>query len=83
MTNDEIIQVKAALGALERVGKLSKSTLLNHVGVATCKPLTTTDGELLIRKLTDKEWVGSFTDPVLEQVLYVITPIGRNALAAM
>jgi len=83
MTPDEIIQVKAALNALDRVGRLQEKTLLDHIEIAQCQPLPTMDGKRLIRKLLDKNWAGSFKDPVLEAIFYVITPDGRNALLSL
>ena len=83
MTTDQIIQTKAALNALHKVGRLQEKTLLTHVEIEQCKPLTTTAGTLLVRSLLDNKWVGSYDDPVTEVTYYVITPEGRNALATM
>ena len=83
MKPDEIIQFKAALTALDRLGKLTAPAITNHVALAQCRPLPDIDGQHLIRKMIDKDWIGSYTDPVLEIIYYVIKPDGRNALLSM
>ena len=83
MKSDEILQMKYALTALDRVGRLTEEAIINHVALAQCQPLPTMDGQHLIRKMTEKGWIGSFTDPVLERVYHAITVHGRNALLSL
>lgn len=83
MTTEQIIQNKAALTALLRVGRLNEDALRAQVAVAQNRPLPTVDCKEMIARLEGKGWISGFTDPVLEQVLYVVTPDGRVALTAM
>jgi hypothetical protein len=83
MTRDEIIRQKAALDALDRLGRLTEEAIVEHVGLVQCRPLPTVAGKALIQNLIDKDWVGTFKDPVLEVQYYVITANGRVALKAM
>jgi len=83
MKAEKIIQKKAALNALDKVGRLSEETIRDHVGVAQGKPLPTLDCQHLIREMTGDGWIGSYTDPVLGIVYHVITQQGRDALLAM
>ena len=49
MDAQTFVRAKAALEALNRAGSMTGEALLNYVGVAVCQPITTLDGQLLLK----------------------------------
>lgn len=78
-----IVRAKAALEALNRVGSMTGDALLNYVGVAVCQPITTLDGQLLLKHLITERWAETYTHPTFRTIYYRITIEGQTALVAM
>lgn len=78
-----ILRAKAALTALNTAGSMKADTIKDYVSAAINKPLTTLDGQLLIRLLETEKWVESYTHPIFKEPFYRITIDGQTALMAM
>lgn len=84
MTASEQYQLKQALEILNRMPEgLPGDVLVDQVGIATGRPLTTVAGQWLIHTLLGRKWVYSYTNTITEQVRYAITDGGKVAMLGL
>lgn len=72
---------RAALEAIDSAGPagISRRALLELTRIKTCHIITTAEEQELMNTLTAREWVQTYTDPIIEEVRYVVSGQGKLA----
>lgn len=84
MTNEEILQTRALLTALDRLdGGITAEALGAYVETATGRPLATAERDLMLARAVDRRFVRTYRNTILDRVLYAISDEGRVALAGL
>lgn len=84
MTAAEQYQLKKALEILSKMPEgLPDDVLVDQVGIATGRPLTTLAGQLMIHTLLGRRWAYSYTNTITEQVRFAITDGGKVAMLGL
>ena len=80
----EALAMKRALETLDTVNAgLSEGALFDFVERQLGEHLTVADRAELKKKLIEKEWIMDYTDKLVDEVKYTITPAGRLAMIAL
>ena len=80
----EQLAMKRALETLDTVNAgLSEGALFDFVERQLGEHLTVADRAELKKKLLEKEWIMDYTDKLVDEVKYTITPAGRLAMIAL
>lgn len=80
----EALAMKRALETLDTVNAgLSEGALFDFVERQVGEHLTVADRAELKKKLLEKEWIMDYTDKLVDEVKYTITPAGRLAMIAL
>ena len=78
------LAMKRALETLDTVNAgLSEGALFDFVERQVGEHLTVADRAELKKKLLEKEWIMDYTDKLVDEVKYTITPAGRLAMIAL
>ena len=78
------LAMKRALETLDTVNAgLSEGALFDFVERQVGGHLTVADRAELKKKLLEKEWIMDYTDKLVDEVKYTITPAGRLAMIAL
>lgn len=84
MTNDEILQTRALLTALDRLGGgLGAEALGAHVETATGRTLTTAERDLMLARAVERRYATTYRNAITDRVCYAITDEGRIALSGL
>lgn len=85
MTTTELRQIRAALELLHGVGAVGMTRELFAKFLRDELPETLSDQDVddLLKSLSGREWVKSYTNPISEQVRYILTAKGEGARAAL
>lgn len=72
---------RAALEAVDTAGPagISRRALLELTRIRTCHLITTAEEQELLKTLTEKLWVQTYTDPIIDEMRYVVTGLGKLA----
>lgn len=78
------LAMKRALETLDTVNAgLSEGALFDFVERQVGEHLTVADRAELKKKLLEKEWIMDYTDKLVDELKYTITPAGRLAMIAL
>ena len=83
MTNEEILQTRALLTALDKLDGVTAEALGAYVETATGRPLTTAERDLMLARAVDRRFVRTYRNTILDRILYAITDEGRVALSGL
>lgn len=83
MTNEEILQTRALLTALDKLDGVTAEALGAYVETATGRPLTTAERDLMLARAVDRRYVRTFRNAIIDRVLYAISDEGRIALSGL
>ena len=83
MTNDEILQTRALLTALDKLDGVTAEALGAYVETATGRPLATAERDLMLARAVDRRFVRTYRNTILDRLLYAITDEGRVALSGL
>ena len=83
MTNEEILQTRALLTALDKLDGVTAEALGAYVETATGRPLTTAERDLMLARAVDRRYVRTYRNAIIDRVLYAISDEGRIALSGL
>ncbi len=83
MTNEEILQTRALLTALDKLDGVTAEALGAYVETATGRPLATAERDLMLARAVDRRFVRTYRNTILDRLLYAITDEGRVALSGL
>lgn len=85
MTKTELRRTRAALELLNGVGAagMTREFFAQFLRDEVPDALSDQDVDDLLKSLQEREWVKSYTNPISEQVRYILTAKGQGARAAL
>ena len=83
MTNEEILQTRALLTALDKLDGVTAEALGAYVETATGRPLATAERDLMLARAVDRRFVRTYRNAIIDRVLYAISDEGRIALSGL
>ncbi len=83
MTNEEILQTRALLTALDKLDGVTAEALGAYVETATGRPLATAERDLMLARAVDRRYVRTYRNAIIDRVLYAISDEGRIALSGL
>ena len=84
MNATDQLQLKKALEILNKMPEgLPDDILVEQVGIAVAKPLTTLSGQLMLHTLLERKWTYTYTNTITEQTRNAITDSGRVAMLGL